>query len=317
MAGHFEGRTLAPSKGDDFMASTARRPHDHARRSAPPHAGALVRRPPAERDLLGAARNGDPAARRELVDRYLGLVKSIARRYRGLGLPAEDLVQEGAIGLLTAIDQFDPDNGAAFSTYAFWRIRQAVTHALTTNGHVLRLPKQVLEDRRAVVTAAAALANRGRTRSIEALAAATGLTREAVGQALGAPFTVSSLDEPLEDGTPLESAIADPAAVDPEAKALAHIEEQILADAVAHLPDRQRRVIAMHFGLGTEPQALSVVGDVLHVSPQRARALEHEALAALGRQLTPAAARTGRGSVGPRRRPGPAGGRHSGERRSR
>jgi RNA polymerase nonessential primary-like sigma factor len=292
------------------MASASRRPHRVVRRSASQHAKAIGLRPLSDLELLGRARKGDAAARQELVSRYLGLVKSIARRYRGLGLSSEDLVQEGAIGLLTAIDHFDPDNGAAFSTYAFWRIRQAVTHALTTTGHVLRLPTQVLEDRRAVVTAAAALANAGRSRSVEALAAATGLAPQAVGQALGAPYLVSSLDEPLEDGSTLESAIADPAAVDPETLALAHIEEQFLADAVAHLTDRQRRVIALRFGLGAEPQTLRAVGDVLHVSPQRARALEHEALAALARQMRPVTDPRDRRALRGTRR-------HPGERRSR
>jgi RNA polymerase primary sigma factor len=286
------------------VASTPRRPDRVVRRSPPAHAGATTRPLPAERDLLGSARNGDAAARGELVERYLGLVKSIAGRYRGLGLPTEDLVQEGVIGLLTAIDRFDPKNGASFSTYAFWRIRQAVTHALTMNGHVLRLPKQVLEDRRAVVTAAAALANAGRSRSVEALSAATGLTPDAVGQALGAPFTISSLNEPLDHGMTLENAIADPAAVDPEAQALAHMEEQALADAVARLPDRQRQVIALHFGFGSEPQTLSAVGEALHVSAQRVRALEHEGLAALDKQMRPSRAPRGAPTApGPRRRP--------------
>jgi RNA polymerase sigma factor (sigma-70 family) len=301
------------------MATTARRPNGVARQNASTRAAASHRRSPADYELLDAARTGDAAARCELVERYLGLVKSIARRYCGLGLPVEDLVQEGSIGLLAAIDHFDPAHGAAFSTYAFWRIRQAVTHALTTNGHVLRLPKQVLEDRRAVVTAAASLANAGRSRTVEALAAATGLVPDAVAEALGAPFMVSSLDEPLEDGMSLESAIADPAAVDPEAQALHHIEEQLLVQAVARLPERQRRVIALHFGLGAEPRTLSAVGDVLHVSPQRARALEHEALAALGRQMRPSnGARPAKApAAGPVRRPWPAVAQHYAERRAR
>jgi RNA polymerase primary sigma factor len=97
--------------------------------------------------LAARARRGDRVARAALVDEHMGLVRSIAFRYRGLGLPDEDLVQEGAIGLLKAIDEYDPERGATFSTYAFWRIRAAVTHAVTARGSLVRIPR-TLRDRR-------------------------------------------------------------------------------------------------------------------------------------------------------------------------
>ena len=93
--------------------------------------------------LIERARSGDRDARRRLVDGHMGPVRSLARRYREMGLPVEDLEQEGAIGLLEAIEHFDPLRGASFSTYAYWRARRAMTHALTDHGRLLRLPKRV------------------------------------------------------------------------------------------------------------------------------------------------------------------------------
>ena len=90
------------------------------------------------------ARRGDRLARATLVEEHMGLVRAIAFRYRDLGLPLEDLVQEGAIGLLGAVDNYDPARGTAFSTYAFWRIRAAVTHALTADAQIMRIPRPVL-----------------------------------------------------------------------------------------------------------------------------------------------------------------------------
>lgn len=218
----------------------------------------------------------------------MGLVRSLAGRYRELGLPVEDLVQEGAIGLLEAIDRFDPENGAAFSTYAFWRIRQSITHALTDRGRLLRLPKNVLERRRELARAGSALAGEGRLVTPRALAAATDLSSAEVVDALEAPGATASLDTRLADGRTLETALADPAAADPEAAALAGFEREALERALTGLSARQRAVIEAHFGLDGEPRTLAQVGAALHVSPARVRAIEREALHDLAVELEPA-----------------------------
>jgi RNA polymerase primary sigma factor len=218
----------------------------------------------------------------------MGLVRSIAGRYRELGLPVEDLVQEGAIGLLEAIDRYDPTNGAAFSTYAFWRVRQSITHALTDRGRLLRLPKDVLERRRALARAGSALAGMGRVPTPWALAEATDLSVAEVVDALDAPGTTASLDAPLADGRTLETALADPAAADPEAAAVARFEREALERALTRLSARQRAVIEAHFGLDGEPRTLAQVGAALHVSPARVRAIEREALHDLAVELEPA-----------------------------
>ena len=208
----------------------------------------------------------------------MGLVRSLAGRYRELGLPVEDLVQEGAIGLLEAIDRFDPRNGAAFSTYAFWRVRQSITHALTDRGRLLRLPKDVLERRRALAKAGSALASTGCTPTPWALAEATDLSLAEVTDALDAPWTTASLQAPLPDGRLLETALVDPAAADPETTVLARLESQALERALDRLPARKRTVIDTHFGLHGDPRTLAQVGAALHISPARVRAIEREAL---------------------------------------
>jgi RNA polymerase primary sigma factor len=212
-------------------------------------------------------------------------VRSVARRYRDLGLPYEDLVQEGSIGLLESIDRFDPDNGARFSTYAFWRIRQAITHALTDHGRLLRLPKTVLERRRALAGAMAQLSNGGPTPTAERLAEATGLSAAEIVDALAAPTTITSLDQPMEDDLSLGTALSDPAAADPADVAVRELERTALAEAVAHLADRQRLVIGGHFGLDTEQKTLAEIGTALSVSQARVRAIERDALHDLAVEL--------------------------------
>ena len=224
--------------------------------------------PDDDRRLLTAARAGDPDAREQVVKRNLGLVMAVAARYRGLGLPAEDLVQEGSIGLLEALDDFDETREAAFRTYAFWHIRRAMTRALTNAGRLVRLPRHVVERRRAVMRAWARLAmEQGRVPSVDEITAATGFTVAVVEQALTLPSPLISLDETVGDGGwTMGTVLADVAALDPEDEAL------------AGLSDRKRAVIAAHFGLDGDERSLQQVGAELHLSAQRARELEQEAL---------------------------------------
>ena len=243
-----------------------------------------------ELPLIERARCGDRDARRRVVEEHMGLVRSLARRYRDLGLPTEDLEQEGAIGLLEAIDHFDTGNGASFSTYAYWRARREMTHALTDRGRVLRLPKTVLERRRAIADATAALQNGGRRPTTTALADATGLPPTDVVTALEAPTTITSLDAPLDDGSTLEAAVADLAATDPSAAALAELDLAALQLAMRHLTERQRAVIESRFGLSGESMTLAEIGAELHLSPARVRAIENDALHDLALDLEPALA---------------------------
>jgi RNA polymerase sigma factor (sigma-70 family) len=218
------------------------------------------------------------------VETHLGLVHAVANRYRNLGLPVEDLAQEGAIGLLEAIDRFDPEQGP-FATYAFWRIREAVTHALTDQAHLVRLPKHIVERRRAIAGAAARLANQGHPSTPSELAAETGLTEVAVSEALTVPVSPASLDQPGPDGTPLSGIVADATAADPEAATLATVSRSTVAEAVSHLSPRKQLVITRHFGLSGDSQTLADVASELHLSPQRTRAIEQDALYELAADL--------------------------------
>lgn len=237
--------------------------------------------------LAARARRGDHLARTKLVEEHMGLVRSIAFRYRDLGLPMEDLVQEGAIGLLTAIDDYDSSRGASFSTYAFWRTRAAVTHALTAHGQLLRLPRPVLERRRQVIQARERLTGAGHEPSLTELAKATGLPPAEVVAAL-APAGVASLDQPNVNGTMLGEMIAADAARSPEAQLVSGEELRVVRGAVRDLHGRKRTIVSRHFGLAGKPETLTEIADDLRLSPERTCALKDEALRELAVALEPA-----------------------------
>jgi RNA polymerase sigma factor (sigma-70 family) len=234
---------------------------------------------------VARARRGDARAREDVVAQHMGIVRAVAHRYRGLGLPFDDLVQEGAIGLLAAIDGFRPDRGASFSTYAHLRIRNAVTRSLTDHARTLRLPKSIVERRHSLARADELVGSDGHRPTVDELASASGLREHEVVDALAAPARVASLDAPLPDGTTLEALVRDPAAADPEARVLADERHRLVARAVRRLAPRQRQVISRYYGLSRAPESLVEIGTELHVSPERARAIRNEALRDLGVQL--------------------------------
>ena len=241
--------------------------------------------------LAARARKGDRVARTRLVEEHMGLVRSVAFRYRDLGLPLEDLVQEGAIGLLTAIDEYDASRGATFSTYAFWRVRAAVTHALTAHGQLIRVPRPVLERRREVARASSRLAAAGREPTLAQLAAATELSQRDVAAAL-APRTVGSLDQQVAHGTALGESLASNASEwpGPEPQAVEHERARAVRAALGRLRGRKRTIVSRHFGLDGEPETLTEIAEDLNLSPERTRALKDEALRELAGALAPAVA---------------------------
>ena len=241
--------------------------------------------------MLLAAQGGDRVARERLVTSSLGLVRSIASYHRDLGLPLDDLAQEGAVGLLDAIDHYDADRGASFETYARFRIRRAIRNALTDKGRLIRLPKHIVERRRAIDRAEAGLAAAaaGRTPTAAELAAATGLSVDAVLEARAASVATLSLDEPvLPDGSPLSGVVADPRAADPELIALEHERTRLLTAAVAGLPERQRRVVTCRWGLCDAPVSNDALAARFELSPRRAQTIGRDALYGLRRALDPA-----------------------------
>jgi RNA polymerase primary sigma factor len=238
-----------------------------------------------EREVL----KGDEA-RERLVRFNLRLALSIARRYAGRGLPLEDLMQEGTLGLLRAAERYDPDLGFRFSTYATWWIRQAVRRALVEQGRSVRLPEHLVGLLGRLQRAALAIEQEhGRPATAAELAAALETTVEKVEAALKASLMPASLDAPVtEDGATLAEVVADDG---PTANEVA--EDRALRtavrDALNKLTDRERLVIELRHGLdGKPPRTLAEVGEALHISRERARQLEAQALRKLrldGRDL--------------------------------
>jgi RNA polymerase primary sigma factor len=229
------------------------------------------RRRGAERDrrLLRAAQRGDPLARERLVTSHLQLVKGVATHYRNLGLPYDDLVQEGVIGLLDAIGRFDDAGGADFERFARFRVRRAIRNALTDQSRLVRLPKHVVERRRALARAAD-----GRVQSPRMLAAATGLPIRAVAAALAAEVVPAPLEADAVAG-------ADSTAVDPESAVLEQDAAERLDRALAALPSRQRQIVTRAFGLDGAPQRVGAISADLGLSRERTRSILRDALADL------------------------------------
>lgn len=240
-----------------------------------------------EARLLDDARHGDRAARDRLVAAHLADVRTIAAHYRNLGLPYDDLVQEGALGLLDAIDRFDARRRAGFETYARFRIRRAIRNALTDKSRVIRLPKEVVERRRAVARAEERLVQSGHAPpSTVDLANATGLRAEIVRDVRSIAPSLVSLDQAiLPDGSTLEASIVDGASPDPVVDTVVREETELVDRAVAELPPRQREIVCRHFGLGRDREELAEVAADLHLSQQRARTIERDALFTLRDRL--------------------------------
>lgn len=253
------------------------------------------------RRLLRAAQRGDRSARDRIVRSHLRMVRPIASSYQELGLPLEDLIQEGTVGLLEAIDQYDPRRSASFESYARFRIRRAIRNGLTDKARLIRLPKQIVERRRALeqVEAKLSAAASGRPPTPSELAAATGLPLGAVDVARGAALAPISLDQPLHpDGGSLADLIADPEAADPELRLLEDEQMSILTEALQGLTARQRQVLAWRYGVGVDPASSVDMCRRLALSPRRMQTIQRDALYRLRRSLGASPAASAQRSAG-------------------
>ena len=234
-----------------------------------------------EVELTKRIERGDMEAKDRMVNSNLRLVISQARRYQGQGLSLEDLIQEGMLGLIRAVEKFDWRRGFKFSTYRILWIRQAIQRGLHNSGRTIRVPVHIGQRERKVSRAERELgAKLSRAPTDEEVAAAAELPLEQVLEARELTRSLASLDKPVgEDG---ETALGDLLPSDaPE------VEEQVgdalfdahVRDVVAELPEDERTVITLRFGLaGDEPRSLREAGEALGISADRTSRLEERAL---------------------------------------
>jgi RNA polymerase primary sigma factor len=235
-----------------------------------------------EIDLSKRAKAGDKGARQRLIEKNLRLVVSVAKKYRGMGLPFEDLIQEGNIGLMKAVEKFDPDRGWRLSTYATWWVRQAVQRAVADKGRTIRVPVHMGDKIRKMARAYNELSSEMEHEPTdEEVARRLEWTAEQVRDVKGAMPDATSFNQPLSsdaDATEIGELIEDERASEVAGTVIGEMEMDWLAEAVEKLPERHRYVLIKRYGLGDEETAtLAQLSEELGISRERVRQLQREA----------------------------------------
>lgn len=238
-----------------------------------------------EQELGKRVIEGDFIARERMIEANLRLVVSIGKRYINRGLPFSDIIEEGNIGLIKAVEKFNYARGFRFSTYAAWWIRQSIERAIINQGRLIRLPVHVVERLNRFLTQVERLLHElGRDPRVDEIAAHMKIPEEEVIDLKQLIRTTYSLDSPINEGTDtfLRDVIEDPMSASPAKTAEGVQRRADVMDCVKGLPERERRVIMLRFGLdGGEAQTLEEIGRHLDLTRERVRQIETAALGKL------------------------------------